>query len=352
MGWYKKHDHAEKEKNTGARAGASRCNGENIALPWENRGILQDKQKYRIGVVGVGRGAGATFLASSIARLIAEAGQTAAYIECRKPEEGESLLYDRMCFDYFFRRKKFHDLLSDADNFPGNIRGNGRKCQNGQNDRDGQDPQAARKSWNSQAETRVNLCENVNWIVYGNCMRGGSTEKTVYSNEKQTSGVKAMDNGQDVGRSEILPERLSKRLRTVEAEDFLDFTAVKGKYLVLDSPKMWRQTDLLIGVIDPLPSRVLSGLDTFEALKNEEKMGLQAGSRVIWVLNKNNPIADRAEIERYLKLKFDFAVSMAAPELFYGAEFACGQMPLPEEVKGDIRNLVHTILEKLPHFSI
>ena len=112
MGWYKKHDHAEKGKTTESRAGGNLCNGENTALPWENRGILQDKQKYRIGVVGVGRGAGTTFLASAIARLIAETGQTAAYIECRKQEAGKPLLYDRMCFDHCFRRKKFHDFLS------------------------------------------------------------------------------------------------------------------------------------------------------------------------------------------------------------------------------------------------
>ena len=161
-------------------------------------------------------------------------------------------------------------------------------------------------------------------------------------------GAYMMDERRSAGRS----ERLSDRLQTAEAEDIMDFTTIKGKYLILDNPKMWRHTDLLIGVIDPLPSRILAGLDTFEALKDEEKMGLQAGKRVLWVLNKNNPLADRAETERFLKLKFDFAVSMAPPELFYGAEFACSQMALAEDVKGEIRNLVHTILEKLPHFSI
>ena len=343
MGWYKKHDHAEKGKITESGAGVKTCSGEPAAvLPWESKGILQDRQKYRIGVVGVGEGAGATFLAASIARLIAETGQPAAYIECRKPEAGKPLLYDRMCFDHFFRRKKFHDFLSEAETFPGNTGENGRKDQNGHT---AQNTGIAREP---QTETRVNLCENVNWILYGNCMRSGSIEEASFSMRNRKPGAYMMDEGQIASRS----ERLSDRLRTSEAEDFLDFTAIKGKYLILDSPKMWRQTDLLIGVIDPLPSRILAGLDTFEALKNEEKMGLQAGKRVLWVLNKNNPLADRTETERFLKLKFDFAVSMAPPELFYGAEFACSQMALAEDVKGEIRNLVHTILEKLPHFSI
>lgn len=342
MGWYKKQDHAEKRETTESRAGGNLCNGENTALPWENRGILQDKQKYRIGIVGVGRGAGATFLASSIARLIAETGQTAAYIECRRPEAGKPLLYDRMCFDHFFRRKKFHDFLSEAETFPGNAGENGRKDQKGYT---AQNTGIAR---GPQTETRVNLCENVNWILYGNRMCSGSIEEASFSMRNRKPGAYMMDERRSAGRS----ERLSDRLRASEAEDFMDFTTIKGKYLILDNPKMWRHTDLLIGVIDPLPSRILAGLDTFEALKDEEKMGLQAGKRVLWVLNKNNPLADRSETERFLKLKFDFAVSMAPPELFYGAEFACSQMALAEDVKGEIRNLVHTILEKLPHFSI
>ena len=346
MGWYKKHDHAEKGKTTESRAGGNLCNGENTALPWENRGILQDKQKYRIGVVGVGRGAGTTFLASSIARLIAETGQTAAYIECRKLEAGKPLLYDRMCFDHFFRRNKFHDFLSEAETFPGNAGENGRKDQKGYT---AQNTGIAR---GPQTETRVNLCENVNWILYGNRMCSGSIEEALFSMRNRKPGAYMMDERRSAGGSERLSERLSDRLQTAEAEDIMDFTTIKGKYLILDNPKMWRHTDLLIGVIDPLPSRILAGLDTFEALKDEEKMGLQAGKRVLWVLNKNNPLADRAETERFLKLKFDFAVSMAPPELFYGAEFACSQMALAEDVKGEIRNLVHTILEKLPHFSI
>lgn len=101
--------------------------------------------------------------------------------------------------------------------------------------------------------------------------------------------------------------------------------------MIVDNPRpeSLLEADLVICVVDPLPSRIRSGLQQLEALRdNQIRFGkrfsplLNLPSPVLWVLNKDNPQIGHRELERSLNIKFDFAVPLLFPEIFYKAEYS------------------------------
>lgn len=106
---------------------------------------------------------------------------------------------------------------------------------------------------------------------------------------------------------------------------------IPGRYMIVDNPRpesLW-EADVVICVVDPLPSRIRSGLQQLEALRdNQIRFGkrfsplLNLPSPVLWVLNKDNPQIGHRELERSLNIKFDFAVPLLPPEIFYKAEYS------------------------------
>ena len=106
---------------------------------------------------------------------------------------------------------------------------------------------------------------------------------------------------------------------------------IPGHYMIVDNPRpesLW-EADLVICVVDPLPSRIRSEIRQLEALRdNQICFGkrfsplLNLPTSVLWVLNKDNPQAGHRELERSLNIKFDFAVPLFSPEIFYKAEYS------------------------------
>lgn len=106
---------------------------------------------------------------------------------------------------------------------------------------------------------------------------------------------------------------------------------IPGRYMIVDNPRpeSLLEADLVICVVDPLPSRIRSGLQQLEALReNKIRFGkrfsplLNLPLPVLWVLNKDNPQISHRELERSLNIKFDFAVPLLFPEIFYKAEYS------------------------------
>lgn len=106
---------------------------------------------------------------------------------------------------------------------------------------------------------------------------------------------------------------------------------IPGRYMIVDNPRpeSLLEADLVICVVDPLPSRIRSGLQQLEALReNKIRFGkrfsplLNLPSPILWVLNKDNPQVGHRELERSLNIKFDFAVPLLSPEIFYKAEYS------------------------------
>lgn len=93
----------------------------------------------------------------------------------------------------------------------------------------------------------------------------------------------------------------------------IDVKSVKGKYIVCNSPETYRHFDLIICVIDALPSKVVASKAKVEHLKE------YFFNKVIWVINRDF-YEDRRRIEKYLGIKFDFEMPIIAQEAFYKAE--------------------------------
>ena len=97
-----------------------------------------------------------------------------------------------------------------------------------------------------------------------------------------------------------------------------------GGYVIADQPPQtqWHACDVLVGVIDPLPSRILAGIKRYRLLREEENQRLLRQEKsLLWVQNKANAAADARETERFLKLRFDAALPLLPQEFFYEAEY-------------------------------
>lgn len=97
-----------------------------------------------------------------------------------------------------------------------------------------------------------------------------------------------------------------------------------AKYVFWDQPPQthWHTCDVLVGVIDPLPSRVLAGLHRYRLLRQEEVQRQQRQEKtLLWVQNKGNPAVDSRELERFLKLHFDAVLPLLPRTFFYEAEY-------------------------------
>ena len=143
-----------------------------------------------------------------------------------------------------------------------------------------------------------------------------------------------------------------------------------GSYVIVDQPPQpqWHACDVLVGVIDPLPSRILAGLGRYRLLREEENQRLLRQEKsLLWVQNKANAAADAREAERFLKLRFDAALPLLPQEFFYEAEYQ--QRPwlaklyersaVSPRANGEaetfrlaVENLASAIFAALPQFAI
>ena len=98
-----------------------------------------------------------------------------------------------------------------------------------------------------------------------------------------------------------------------------EYRHIPGKFIVVDDPDNMEDLDIVVAIVDPLPSRIEAGIDTYTMLR-------ELDIPVIWVLNKNNGHAGVRATEKFLRIKFDFYVEMLPAEIFYKAEYDCTQV--------------------------
>ena len=88
---------------------------------------------------------------------------------------------------------------------------------------------------------------------------------------------------------------------------------IPARYIIYDSPEDYKNCDLIICVIDSLPSKVLASTKKVKHLKQYFE------NKTIWVLNRN-VISNIRSVEKYLGIKFDFLIPMEEQKSFYKAE--------------------------------
>ncbi|MBR3706857.1 MAG: hypothetical protein IKM19_07785 [Firmicutes bacterium] len=206
-------------------------------------GVMMDRHRQVIGVIGIGRGAGATFAAMGLAVKMAEMTEGVTFADGRQHEEGGHSARRLLAVDRHFEKK-----AAAMGSGPGK---------------------------------RTNIYHKVNWAVCGQLHPGADGHET-------------------------------------EAEE-PDYRTFPGKYIIVDSPQHTEDMDVIVCVVDPLPSRIMAGLETFRRIREQQMVP------VIWVMNKASSAAGRREVETFLRLRFTHSIPLVEAEAFYRAEFRCTQ---------------------------
>lgn len=189
------------QRRTSSRAGLQ------LEPEWN---LLQPKLQNKIAVIGISRGAGATFASTALAFLLQKSNfgeksrYTAVpvtYVEMRQPAERESMIFFEAGLDQRFGKGAF--------------------------------------SGGEGNEKQLHLHKGINWVVWRQCCGG---------------------NGEGEGCRSFRPY-----------PDEMPGAWVIADSPPLDT---LRKYDLTVAVIDPLPASVYAGAETYEILRDMENTGL------------------------------------------------------------------------------
>ena len=223
----------------------------------ETKKLYNSIEKLKIGVIGIGEGVGTTFVSTSLAFCFAKKGKSVAFAEVGNPRTKLSILYDSVAMDLRFSNREFVDFYNlIMENL--HIRG------------------------------KKNIEEGINWALIT---------------------PKNLENGKELDESEKLRlvNNLSGEIVIFDLEAFEAF----GTLL--------EEMDIIVGVIDPLPSKMIGGFKIFQALK---KLEIE-GQKVIWVVNKNNKGIGKKHIYDYLKTREILWIPFFELEQMYLCEYNC-----------------------------
>lgn len=275
----------------------------------------------RIGVCGLSRGAGATFISEALAYAFAlEKRKRVTFLDCAGYlmkcgvwPASSGFVYDSLGMEKRFAIRGFKDVFEMLEQ-----------------------GKSIRKVQNTD--------EKINWLLP---IPGAGCG----------SGMKAAG-GAGYGSCEKAVSRIRKAYQNCPGEiiicDFGSFfgeafatcaggaaQGLSGRALAEDD--MLRDMDIVVAVIDPLPSALLQGERQLEYLKALKK----DGTEVEFVLNKVNAGVGLHEVKSFLKLDPAGIIRAAAISEIYAAEFNCC---LPAEFKSirdeilqDIRGIARKI---------
>ncbi len=268
---------------------------------WESlcEGVFSDAEKVKIGILGISRGAGATFIASRIAYELSQESEGVCFVEAGG---GEVLAIHSLAMARTFKKERFCDYFASWEEGLG-------------------------------AGSRRNIFENINWVL-----RSPYGRKT-----------------EDAGESPCIENPITdfelfrrKNPRIQAKFSRIPYEQIPGRYMVIDSPpsESLKEMDLLICVVDPLPSAVIAGEELIRTIRENR---IRTGRRLapamnnptpcLWVLNKDNPKVRHRQLEKFMRIKFDFVIPMIDPAEFYRAEYA--GMPIFKAIErpgGDEKN--------------
>ena len=97
------------------------------------------------------------------------------------------------------------------------------------------------------------------------------------------------------------------------------FVSRPDRYAVTDNSFEYDEQDVIVGVIDPLPSRLMEGAEVIEELLN-------SGTPVIWLLNRDNPGVNRRLMKKYLCFTPEFSQEEIPREMLCRAEYNCVEL--------------------------
>ncbi|MBR6473216.1 MAG: hypothetical protein IKS99_05795 [Firmicutes bacterium] len=104
------------------------------------------------------------------------------------------------------------------------------------------------------------------------------------------------------------------------------FVSKPEKYEIIDGPSDLTDLDVIVGVIDPLPSRMEEGAPRFAVLSQRDN--------VIWLVNKDNPGVNHRELRGFLELEPSFSQEALPYEKICRAGYNCEKVPEMYELTG------------------
>ena len=228
----------------------------------ESQGALASQMgspidKLNIAVTGLGQNVGTTFVASSLAFYFAEKEKNLTFTQCLTPSCSGGLLYDAAAMDQRFCNRAFADVYRLI------------------------------KEGKSLKETRNIEC-GVNWRI-----------PTPWDCENKVD--------LDVVERARLIQSARGRICIYDMEmgDSWD------KYLL--------DMDMILVVVDPLPSKLIRSSSRFKQLKQME----MAGAKMRWLVNRINGGVSRRQVSGYLKSKDLIYIEEFPIESIYGDEYFC-----------------------------
>ena len=238
-------------------------------------------QRIKIGVVPACQGAGATFVSTSIAKLLSETDRfKVSYVEVAKEKEaGNKMIYDSLGMDKKFVGRRFTDFYSRA------LEG-------------------------EPSRGLTNIDEGVNWIL-------------------QTPGKK------------------SKKLGSLENLKIIN--NAPGDVIVCDFSlhmemmELLTDMDVLIVVIDPMPSALIGGFEMLSLCKSLE----EKGKKVCWIVNKYNDGVNKREMLKYIKIRELFYLPLIPTEELYMAEYNCMLPVSARRVRSHLEAPINKIIESI-----
>ena len=236
-------------------------------------------EKRKVGVAGMSRGAGVSFVATSLAKLLstAEAGKVTFLEVCDNIPGKKSFVYDSAGFDKRFKTREFVRFYNEIKN-GSNIRG------------------------------KSNGDDKINWALI--------------TPEDIKDGV------------ETTPMEMIRLINNVSGDTIIcDIAECKnaGDYLL--------DMDVVIFVIDPIPSAMIAGYPFMKEVKRLE----YNGKKTVWLINKYNNGINKRDMQSFLKRKENHKIPAMDIDDFYSAEYNC---KIPYET-AEIRSKTREIFEKI-----
>ena len=122
------------------------------------------------------------------------------------------------------------------------------------------------------------------------------------------------------------------------------FINKEEKYEIADNPEHPEDYDLIVGVIDPLPTKLKDSIEIYSKF-NEPAWD------TIWIVNKMNEGVNLRELEWFLKKKFNFKQGYLNPSLLYESEYQNNDYySINEDALDGIQNLASEIERKSIYF--
>lgn len=105
------------------------------------------------------------------------------------------------------------------------------------------------------------------------------------------------------------------------------FVSRPDRFRIIDDPEDIEVPDIIVSVIDPLPSLLIEGATGISEL-------MRFNGDVVWLINRDNPGVNRHALKKYLGFIPDFSQDEIPRETIARAEYNCIELPEIVRLKG------------------